>query len=38
MHGFYLTNKEALTVFCSVVKHAGSVGGNDLGLRGKRET
>ena len=30
MHGFYLTNKEALTVFSSVVKQAGSVGGNDL--------
>ena len=33
----YLTNKEASTVFCSVVKHAGS-GGARKKCRGKHET
>ena len=34
---FYLTNKEASTVFCSVVKHAGS-GRARKKCRGKQET
>ena len=34
---FYLTNKEASTLFCSVVKHAGS-GRARKKCRGKHET